>query len=440
MRALITIIIILYLLGSKLTFAQQPSMFLIMAYIDKNNQSDYYEGIDYKTYYKLLYKLNNEDLVLVDTLNATDNQYMERLIHFPDYKLFYYVESGIDILENSDKYYFTMFDYQNGDLVFRRYYTGWDTLWTEDSYDYFGFAFLDSNNLYIVNESYIDTSGKFNHLGIDRYFNKKYAGYNEYNNIYEPGISGFQDKFYNSVSFPWGNTSLLKITWDSDYNKMGDFKYQLPEKYKNEQDSIYEIIINNENYLILNSEYRSFTLDTMKTVYVYNKKDSIWEDIKLPGNYIRVRNWKDWLYGMEVRADSIDFIEKYHELIEEKAYREMIFLKKKYNSDNGNPPNLNNYTGKMYLYYIPYKKLIAWNSKDRDSEIIMIINGKIYYRVFDELRRVELDEQKKNINWRSDVLLVKNKDIIPYVHHIFFSKTNQNKCKEIWVNKPNDEK
>ncbi|MBK7097001.1 MAG: hypothetical protein IPH57_18770 [Saprospiraceae bacterium] len=49
---------------------------------------------------------------------------------------------------------------------------------------------------------------------------------------------------------------------------------------------------------------------------------------------------------------------------------------------------------------------------------------------------MNLDEKILNIDWSKDELIVKNKDIIPYVHHIFFSNTTQAKCREIWVNKP----
>ena len=90
----------------------------------------------------------------------------------------------------------------------------------------------------------------------------------------------------------------------------------------------------------------------------------------------------------------------------------------------------------LFLYHIPTKKMIEWKSKNGDSEIIQIIDGYIYYRVFDELRKVKLDEKILNIAWSTDELIIKNTDVIPYVHHIFFSNTTQTKCEEVWVNKP----
>jgi hypothetical protein len=60
----------------------------------------------------------------------------------------------------------------------------------------------------------------------------------------------------------------------------------------------------------------------------------------------------------------------------------------------------------------------------------------VHQTVFDLLRKVKLDERVLNLDWSTDELIVKNKDIIPYVHHIFFSNTTQTKCEEVWVNKP----
>ena len=66
-----------------------------------------------------------------------------------------------------------------------------------------------------------------------------------------------------------------------------------------------------------------------------------------------------------------------------------------------------------------------WDTKDKDSEVLTIRKDWIYYRVFDEIRKVFLNREKKEINWDTEEIVIKDRDRIPYVHHIFWAPKSE---------------
>jgi hypothetical protein len=235
-------------------------------------------------------------------------------------------------------------------------------------------------------------------------------------------------------TFPDKNFTKLKIGWSWKYDRMPDAPWQLPDSLKNENERYFDVWLNNDKYLALNFPLKEYTSNKTTKFYLLDKTNNSWDTIWLPA--IAFSSYKNWFYGIEKIRDTCDFEIIVSELCEKRKWEEKQKLEKKYNLHNGHPSSFLDYPGILFLYHVPSKKLIKWQAKDRDSEIIQIIDGYIYYRVFDELRKVKLDEKILNLDWSTDELIVKNKDIIPYVHHIFFSNTTQTKCEEVWVNKP----
>ena len=436
MKILIKIFWLIILFICDIVSMNSQSIFLVMANNDiritemaltKNDWKDFF-------YYKKLYKLEKGQLKLIDTLNAFDDQLVDKLVQFPDQKLIYIAERdfALDTLLN---YSFSFLDYSTDKLILRRYYTGWDTLW-RDNYSYAGFA-IDRNGKLIVNDR-IDFDSKNNGLkqyGIDKFFNKYIIKNSDFKNLVNFGYSGFKWGFSFFVRYSEDDFSEYKAGWYFKELTLPNAP-QIPDSIKDFDIKSYAVVFSNKKYWLLHgpTEFK-YTPDTTTKVFIYDKDKNLWDTIRVPGVNGACSIEDDWLFGIEKRRDTCDFIRS-SDYCFNQYWSERKMLEKKYNMHNGRPDSFRKFPGILYIYHIPTKNLITWQARDRDSEIIQIIDGYIYYRVFDELRKVKLDEKILNIAWSTDELIVKNRDVIPYVHHIFFSNTTQTKCEEVWVNKP----
>jgi hypothetical protein len=63
--------------------------------------------------------------------------------------------------------------------------------------------------------------------------------------------------------------------------------------------------------------------------------------------------------------------------------------------------------------------------------LLQIENDWIYYREFDEIHRIRLNNSKLDYDIKTDELLCKDKDIIPNVHHIFWAKKSKLKVEYV---------
>lgn len=405
----------------------------IMAYIDSqmriaNNPSNpTLQEEKEEEYHKLLLQIESGTIKVIDTLNTHNGLRMNTLLHFPDQGYFYFEEQ--DLFSTECPNYYSVLDYQNG-LVLRRFNSERDPSFKRCMF--LGQAAVWKNDKVVyINEDTI-VNGRLVEYGRDRFFNRYKINLEDFNHLYQYGISGFQHGISFSYNYPYDNYSKLKITRVKEYSEMPDAFIQLPDSLNSRNYFVY-VRLNNDNYFAavtkkMNQKHK----DSFKIVLLYNKNKDSWKKIKIPGSSGIFRYYDDFLYGTKVDVNS--------DYYRSDMYEERMKLEKKidnkyqprYNFDNGKPPTLFNREGKFYLYDLRTDKLIEWKVSDRDSEIIIIEDGIIYYRVFDELRTVELDTDKRVIKWKTDKLLVKNADYVPYIHWIFHSTGSE--VKEVFVN------
>lgn len=400
------------------------SMYLLK--IDNESDSIFpnVHKIPIKIWPKIIYKLNGQSLIPLDTMNSEEGYYLRDFVQFPDHNLIYFVEEEYKNFEQTRKFNISFFDYDNDSLIIRRIKSTNTSLFKNFSYD--PFSFVRNNDIYICNQWEFDLQhDKIRRFAFDRDFNLSEVNYKDAHNIYAFGASGYHEQLFFSYKYPFNGFPKLKIKWESDYEKMPDARFQLPRNLIDYSNPKLFVEANNENYIIgvLGKGARNYIYGTDRLL-IYKKKTRSWDTLTLKGEEPIGRIWKNWIYGTKIWRD-------YKTIDDEKTEKT---LKKLYHNGVMDDSWFRDNT--LFLYHIPGKKMIEWKPKNGDSEIIQIIDGIIYYRVFDELRKVRLDEKILNIDWSTDELIVKNKDIIPYVHHIFFSNTTQTKCEEVWVNKP----
>lgn len=409
------------------------SMYFIMAYVDDFDRYRSRSNRLLEDFPKILFGFSSDTLVIVDTLNAVKSLKLERLVHYSGHKLVFFSEKNI--LNNkwgSD--YFSILDYSS-DLVIRRYRPVWDTAFADFT---LGISPVLKNENILFNlerenevEGYVD-------YGRDKYFNRYKLKPEDFRSIYVEGWSGLSQSGPGGFSFNFvkKDYSVLKVPRTKDYSLMPDAPYQLPDYMKNERDPHVWVLINNSDYFIGTGtiNYKSPT-DSTKKIWIYDKRLSAWKSAHIPGLGSKIRIEGDWLFGAVLES-------KFHQSKMPWYKDSLVYYYEKFNArysaDYGQPPNFVPLTGKLFLYHLPSDYLILWDTEELDSEILSVRSGTVYYRVFDEIRSVELDEKAKVLNWRSIRLLVKDPDRVPYVHWMFVGADT--KLKEVWVNRPQNKR
>ena len=393
--------------------------YFVMACVEAFIYGDPYKWEDFPSYYKILYSLDKDNLKTIDTLNSENNQItiMNNILQSEDKKIFYFEES--EKLRQDKRKYFTFFDY-SGRFILRRFGIDWDSTFTEN----IGRPeILSIDSVFIVvNEGSME-NGNF---GRDRFF-KRYKLLN--NNFLNPIIDGKSgmdrspDPYF--ILYP-SSKFKNRLVLGNDTTIITP--YIMPDSLFN-RNLEYSCKLNNHNYLALRIVDNSKSVKNFNCkMVIFNKINKLWHSVNLPTSVPRIKNWGNWFYGSSMlpQPDSPKIISG---VTQQQKYAD------RYDPQYGDAADLILFTGQLYLYNFSTEKIIKWNTGDPDSEIITIHEGTIYYRVFDEIRTVELDTIKNEINWPSQKLLIKDKKRVPNIHWMFFAH-KQDKVEEVWVNRP----
>jgi len=405
-------IVVLAFFSSSIFSQDISNAYFLMGVVD-NYERDIYDPYYRKKYEKVLYRVNNDTLQVFDTLSTSGPTNLEYLIQLNDEKLFYFEEKD-NMMEVSFPNIFSVLDYSNDTIQIRRYFS-------EEDKSYTGFspytrAFKINEKLYIQNEG----GAKLYGVAIDRYFQKREVTYDDFNFIYDEGeaspyhfgLSFFYQYFNNDFS-------KLRITiGQKDVDTMVDAPFQIPKHLLDTTANKIYIILNNERWFLgLNDFYTGWLLD---------KSSGNWKKIQLPWSKVKIR--EPWLYGVNQKSISelkeMIGAEKLWQLNRELEWKN----RERYDLDYGRVPRLIDKTGVLFFKHIPSGKMLRWDTKELDSEILGFREGWVYYRQYDEIRCLYLDADKVEIT--EDKLLLKNSKVIPFVHWMFFHDSKQKSLNE----------
>lgn len=401
----------------------------------------------------LLWKVNFDKLEVVDTLNFNHqlNNETYHFRHFDEYKWFfikekeYYTLKDYEQSEHSGKklsranVYFSVLDYGDDDLVLRKV----DAKLFE--------PFVKNTNhgkSYIVNEelhyNFSSDSDRtyYGNRVIDKRFSNPHKVSEEtyINNFYSKVESGFYSR--GKHGYPFGKDGKLKFSWSRvNFKEWSDALFQVPSsegdglRYSNFQVTY---STPSSNYLIGQKYDFEGKADSSNLHYILTKTTEIWDSFYLP-KYCRGFNvyGDELLYGSGINEacngqDDDCFIDS---IVQFK-----IMYPDKYSEKYGYHPFIPRMQGSIWMYHIPRKKYVEYSADDRDIEFLQIIDDRIYYRVYDEIRRMRLDMSGSYFDEDTMEVLAKDKDVIPHVHHIFYGpKVDQLKVEWVTPN-PNEEK
>lgn len=231
-----------------------------------------------------------------------------------------------------------------------------------------------------------------------------------YKNIYLTGFMGGNVVGADYIlSYSREEDGFLEIIVTGDRTKRPCFPYELPEQFRHKNFSRHTVSINNDNIFLVNGrkETKKNNLGT-RQVIIYDKKKQAWSELILLGNLSRIRGFSDWLCGY-VGDDSKSLLNK--PLPGSSLWKDRA---------TGLSPDLR-YEGMyapgiLYFYNPSTGVYFELDTGQADSEVVLIQDNKVLYRVYDELYETELVEGKR---LGESKLLLKD-DRVPDIHWAFY--------------------
>jgi hypothetical protein len=149
---------------------------------------------------------------------------------------------------------------------------------------------------------------------------------------------------------------------------------------------------------------------------LYNKDKDTWSDIELKGNAPSIMTYGSWLAGFVQDEYNQDTRYVPHKVSPGKEIRDSIFME---NSFDEQAESHFYRPGILYLFNTDTGKYIEWNTHQGDSDILLLQDETVYYRVFDAIYKMSI------INGESlgkPELLAKDNQIVPQIHWAFVGK------------------
>lgn len=383
------------------------------------------------SFLSILWRKEKDKLVIVDTLNFDwkRNNEVSLCRHFDEFQ---WIIIGEEAKETAKKYslnedyigpfidksYYSALDYSDGKLVLRKM----DRSLFKPMFSYSGYGncfLVDSEFYYEYTQD--DNDKDYGNYAINRFFDKvmevEEKTYRDERYLkYESGLY-----YRNQGGFPISSNGDLVFNFErgKPHNEWTKVNIDVPNKRCN-NDKYFSFGF---NYYTPDGRYwigsriadKPDFYNSTKLKYIYDRKENSWDSITLPVVCTNINVYQDeYMYGTARNENFKNYYDSVQILMQGKI--------KKYTTRYGNYPNLSIYTGKFFIYHIPSKKFIEYKAKDQDCELIQIVDDWIYYRVYDELRRMKLNTDQVDFEYNTDELIYKDKDIIPNVHHIFWAK------------------
>ena len=395
----------------------------------------------------LLWRLESDSLKLLDTLNLDPSQnnitemyeckqfsekkwiYIMEREFFPTYFVPKATEQDSFLSEDT---FISVLDYSGDSIIIRRlkgsqynpFYKY--SLYTEDYYYDAQLWHLYSYDLspfkvFIISKSLENGHEIKKDIYADSFYIKRESGiFSRFNAFFmirkdnEVKKRVFERNKYPTLE-DWPKSDMIIPVGEDEYKYYSSFEFLLRTPQN--------------RYIIGRKKRHKPNTDSLELYYVFDKETQIWDTIYMPNDVRNFNIYKDrYLYGTlwrkctycrdykPVRDSVLALIKKYP---------------KKYSWKYSNYPNLAHCSGKFFIYDLERRKYVEMKAEDRDAELIEIIDGWIYYRVYDEIRRMKLGLEPDYFDKSTVEVLVKNKEVIPNVHHIFLKE----KCPvvEEWI-------
>lgn len=373
----------------------------------------------------VLYMLDRGGIKSIDTINFDQKKgsIMPECRHFDEFKYFYIREKGFKgswVSDKSGTYYDT---YSEGNFVSVLDYSGDTIVLRKANADSIAQScnLLGGKTYFLNNELYYSFSQceyqvNYHRNVIDKYFNIIALGEQEF--IYNQYQRSESNSFYRMSSeagFPFNKKRRLVLNIDSRINKE-DWKevyFQFPYKVdiKKYFSILYLLKTEKANKEVLYKILYSGSTDSITTYYIHDKITKRLDSMNTHFNILGMNLYKNYLGFGTLILNS-----KYSK----NKTKDMPAISR-YSNKYGPIPNLQYNTGKFFIWDLNKNDFRTYSFDDNDTELLSIHEDWVYYRIYDEIRRIKLsDLNTKNYKQKTE-LLYKDKERVPHIHHVFWA-------------------
>lgn len=407
MKKTMCLIILIYL--SNILMAQSK-MYLISAF---PNQDD-----EYIHFYTILYSFdfNSNKLQVIDTLNKDQGSVTRLLkVYHNQNKIVIYEDSKTE--ENKSRIMFMDINqFIKGDINF---FNLDKDLYSSDHFN----LIKDVNGKYYY---ILQRKSKFEYMGIDEDYTIHKVVPHDFCNVVligSPGapVTGIDYMLLYSSD---GN-GYMYIPKTLEINKRPVFPITLPDSLQIGKKERLVSYINNDKVFVLNL-FETQNSKTSQLGYisflVYNKSNGSWKRLRIKGNRTRLTLFGNWLsgavcetksqvpsIGSENRNTNSCFNMPFWEVLKNSMHGGCIGVP----FDIMSQYRMNMYfPGILYIFNFETDTYIEWNTRQGDSEILMIEDEVIYYRINNIIYKRSILEGSK---LGSPIKLIES-DFIPFIH------------------------
>jgi hypothetical protein len=230
-----------------------------------------------------------------------------------------------------------------------------------------------------------------------------------------PILGGITGGYLTGADYLLAYKRNNKISIKSGKGKLGYLKY--PEyhnkNYIFNKNDLITLYVNNKHMLVYTTTkfQKRKDNDIGSTDYlIYNKTTDKYSTKTFKGNRTALRGFREWIAGFvgnENMGNKNPGINKYSKERTETGFS--VFDRLSFINSY--------YPGIVFGYNINTDKYFEIITNDADSEILLIENNEVYYRVYDEIYKAEIIGDKVT----EGKLLVKD-EIVPDIHWAFISR------------------
>jgi len=245
--------------------------------------------------------------------------------------------------------------------------------------------------------------------------------------IGSPGGAIQNDDYLNVYYYPEDGKLHIPITPKIEERPV--FPIDIPDNLVVNKKVLCSVIINNDRLFVLetsNSEPSKEEIGFSELI-IKNKLKNEFYKYRIKGTSTNIRNFDEWLTGSVVSLDTKvikDDEGKIKERIKFNRISPGVEERRKFNTKTGAPFDDRTkflsvyYPGILYLLNIDTRTYIEWNTGQGDSEILLIQDGVVYFRVNDKIYKVPIVNGKK---LGESELLIKD-ERVPDIHWAFISE------------------
>jgi hypothetical protein len=222
--------------------------------------------------------------------------------------------------------------------------------------------------------------------------------------------------YQNIYTEPTNGNVLIPVVRNIDERPI--FPLVLPDSLQLRKKEMLNILINNKNQFVLylnSSEYISNQIgSTTLIIYDYDKKD--WYKRQIKGNYPSINSYGKWLAGVVYDYTGMSY--NTNKDSPGKKDRTKLNSKSPFNADERFAYFHIYSPGMLYLYNTNTQKYIEWVTNQGDSEILLVQDDAVYYRINDEIYKALILKGEK---LGKSELLIKDPNASD-IHWAFISK------------------